>query len=129
MKRAFARLLLVALVTLCAAASCKQLDVKWPQAVQCVAEPSAELITQVRTIVESDGFDAVFSSKATDALEDVARRYTPDLVACVLRMLLDGYTRPTGMAAPPDDLARARRVQHFFNEKDLEVRGRSETEP
>lgn len=113
-----------------AAVSCTPLkDVIWPTTVKCFTTPSAELVAEVRAIVEQDGFEAAFSSATVGALEDVARRSTPEIVACILRELLDGYTKPTGMAAPPDDLARARRVQRFFIEHDIEARGPDETEP
>jgi hypothetical protein len=118
------------LVTLCAAASCKTLGpVVWPTAVKCLSAPSAELVSKVKVIVEQDGLAAAFSDKTLSALEDLARSYGPDVIACVLRELLDAYTAPTGMATPPDQLAAARRIQAFFVEHDLEVRGQGETEP
>jgi hypothetical protein len=117
--KTFAALLLCALVS---AASCKTLGpIIWPTAVKCFGAPSAELVAKVQAIVEQDGLEAAFSGKTLEALEDLARSYGPDVIACVLRELLDAYTAPTGMAAPPDKLAAARRIQAFFVEQQMQV--------
>jgi hypothetical protein len=102
-----------------AASSCKQLEVHWPTAVKCLAAPSAAVVERVRVIVEEDGLDAVFSAKTVAALEDLARQYGPEVIVCILRDLIDAYTAPTGMQAPPERLAAARRSQAFLNEHDL----------
>ena len=105
-----------------AATSCTPLrDVIWPTTVKCLTTPASALVAEVRTIVERDGLDAVFSAASVDALEDLARSYGPEAVVCVIKELIDAYTAPTGMQAPPDRLAAARRAQDFLNERDIVV--------
>jgi hypothetical protein len=96
-----------------AAVGCKPSHIDWPKAVSCFGTPSAELVAQVRSIVEQDGLD--------EALEDLARSHGPDVIACVLRELIDAFTAPTGMQSPPEKMAAARRIQDFFNEKQIQV--------
>ena len=109
-------------VAVLAATSCAELGpVIWPTTVKCLTLPSEALIAKVRVIVEQDGLDAVFSAKTVAALEDLARQYGPEAIACVLRELVDVYTAPTGMQAPPENLARARRAQNFLNEHEVDV--------
>jgi len=113
-----------------AVVSCTTLrDVVWPTSVTCLAKPSAEVVERVQAIVERDGLDAAFSQETLVALDNAAREFGPDIVACVLRELIDAFTAPTGMQAPPDRLAAAKRVQHFFIEHDIEARAEGETEP
>lgn len=117
----------LAIAILLAAPSCSTLkDVIWPTTVKCLTTPATALVADVRRIVEQDGLDAVFSPAAVDALEDLARSYGPEAVVCVIKELIDAYTAPTGMQAPPDRLAAARRAQDFLNEHDIVVR---ESEP
>lgn len=129
MTYAFWRIVAIA-ISLTAIPCCTTLrDVIWPTSVTCLAKPSAEVVERVQAIVVRDGLDAVFSSETLQALDNAAREFGPDIVACVLRELLDAYTAPTGMAAPPDQLAAARRIQAFYVEHDIETRKRGETEP
>jgi hypothetical protein len=118
------------LLALFAATGCKTLGpIVWPTTVKCLATPSAAVVERVQAIVERDGLDAAFSQETLTALDNAAREFGPDIVACVLRELIDAFTAPTGMEAPPDRLAAAKRIQNFFNEHDLEVRATGETEP
>lgn len=94
-------------------------DVIWPTAVKCLSAPAEALVDGVKDIVARDGFDNVFSGDSLSMLEDLARSYGPEAVVCVLQALLDKYTAPTGMAAPPENLARARRIQDFLNERSI----------
>lgn len=113
-----------------AAVSCTTLrDVIWPTSVTCLAKPSAAVVERVQAIVVRDGLEGAFSDETLAALDNAAREFGPDIVACVLRELLDTFTAPTGMQAPPDRLAAARRVQHFMIEHDIEARAEGETEP
>lgn len=106
-----------------AATSCTTLkDVIWPTTVKCLSLPAAELIEDVKRIVAVDGLSEVFGSQALAELEDLARSYGPEAVVCVLKELIDAYTAPTGMQAPPENLARARRIQDFMIERDIVVR-------
>ncbi len=99
-------------------------DVIWPTTVKCLSAPAADLVQDVKLIVERDGLDKVFSSHSLDMLEDLARSYGPEAVICVLKELINAYTAPTGMQAPPDRLAAARRAQDFLNEHDIVVQER-----
>lgn len=109
-------------VAVLAATSCATLrDVVWPVAVKCLATPSAAVIERVKAIVERDGLAGAFSAETLQALDNAAREYGPDVIACVLRELLDGYTKPTGEEAPPDQLAAARRIQAFYIQHDIEA--------
>lgn len=113
----------IALVLLLAATGCTVLkDVIWPTTVRCLAAPSAELVERVSAIVARDGLESVFSEDTLTALENAARDYGPEAVVCVLKELIDAYTAPTGMQAPPENLARARRAQDFLNEHEIVVR-------
>lgn len=112
---------LVTFVLLCVT-GCKQLTpVIWPTTVKCLTAPSGALVEKVRVIVQEDGLNDVFSPKAVSALEDVARAYGPEAVVCVLKELIGAFTAPTGVEAPPDRLAAARRAQHFLNEQEIRV--------
>lgn len=117
-------MLRIALAIALAFSACTTLkDVIWPTTVKCLTAPAAALVEDVRLVVERDGIDKVFSSGSLDMLEDLARSYGPEAVVCVLRELIDAYTAPTGMAAPPEKLAGARRIQDFLNEHDIVVQG------
>jgi hypothetical protein len=117
----------VALAVLLALSSCSVLkDIVWPTTVKCLTTPAAGLVEKVQKIVEADGLGNVFSPATVDALEDVARTYGPEVVVCILKELIDAYTAPTGMQAPPDRLAAARRTQDFLNEHDIVVVGSEE---
>jgi ATP-dependent protease Clp ATPase subunit len=109
-------------VAVLAATSCKTLGpVIWPTTVQCLSAPASAVVAKVRVIVEQDGLAGAFSDDAIKALEELARQYGPEVIACVLRELINEYTAPTGFAAPPDRLAAARRSQHFLNEQQIQV--------
>lgn len=120
-------MLRIVLVVLLAAVGCTQLhDVLWPTTVKCLATPSAALVERVSAIVARDGLDNVFSAETLQALENTAREYGAEAVVCVLKELIDKYTMPTGMQAPPENLARARRVQDFLNDHEIVVRERDQ---
>lgn len=106
-----------------AAASCTTLrDVIWPTTVKCLTAPASELVADVTRIVQEDGLSDIFGPKALAELEDLAKSYGPEAVICVLKELIDAYTAPTGMQAPPERLAAARRIQDFMIDRDIVVR-------
>lgn len=116
-------LILAYVIALCAATGCTVLkDVIWPTTVKCLAAPAAEAVERVKAIVERDGLDNVFSGESLTALENVAREYGAETVVCIIKELIDAYTAPTGMQAPPERLAAARRAQDFLNEHEIDVR-------
>ena len=107
-------------LVLAALTSCKTLGpVVWPTTVKCLSAPASELVAKVRVIVEQDGLAGAFSDDAIKGLEELARQYGPDVIACVLHELIDEYTAPTGMQAPPDRRAAARRSQLFLIEQQI----------
>lgn len=109
-------------VAVLAATSCKTLGpVIWPTTVKCLSTPASAVVAKVRVIVEQDGLAGAFSDDAVKALEELARQYGPDVIACVLSVLIDEYTAPTGMQAPPDRVAAARRSQLFIIEQQITV--------
>jgi hypothetical protein len=117
------KLLAWVVVAVMAATSCTPLaNIIWPTTVKCLASPSAELVAKVRAIVEQDGLDAVFSAATVKALEGLARQYGPEVIVCVLHDLIEAYTAPTGLQAPPDHMAAARRSQAFLNDREVDVR-------
>lgn len=112
----------LAVVLVLGCSACTQLrDVLWPTTVRCLTTPSAALVERVTAIVERDGLDNVFSGESLQALENVAREFGPEAVVCVIKELINAYTAPTGMQAPPDRLAAARRAQDFLNDHDIAV--------
>ena len=112
----------IALAVMIALSGCDTLrQVVWPTTVKCLTTPAAGLVEKVQRIVEADHLGNTFSPEVVDALEDVARTYGPEVVVCILKELIDAYTAPTGMQAPPDRLAAARRSQDFLNEHDIVV--------
>jgi hypothetical protein len=112
--------LAVVLVLGCSACTVLK-DVIWPTTVKCLTTPSAALVERVSAIVARDGLDNVFSAETLAALDNVAREFGPEAVVCVIKELIDAFTAPTGMQAPPDRLAAARRAQDFLNEHEIVV--------
>jgi hypothetical protein len=115
-------MLKVALALLIAAVGCTTLrDVVWPTTVKCLVSPSSSVLERVSAIVARDGLDAVFSADSLTALENAAREFGPDIVVCAIKEIIGKLTLPTGMEAPPENLARARRAQDFLNEHEIDV--------
>lgn len=106
-----------------AATSCGTLKgVAWPTTVRCLAMPSEALVTTITSLVLADGVAAAFSDATVTALEDVARVYGPDAVACVLRQLIDSaYASKSMRAADGVKLAAAQRSQDFLNSHEMDV--------
>ena len=125
LKRIIHTFLGVAMFSVLACSACSTLrDVVWPTTVKCLTMPSAALVERVKAIVDRDGIDHVFSAETLTALENAAREYGPEAVVCVLKELIDAYTAPTGMQAPPDRMAAARRAQDFLNSHEIVVQER-----
>lgn len=121
------KLTILAWVVIASLSACTTLkDIIWPTTVKCLTMPSAALVEQVKAIVERDGLENVFSDASLTALENLARDYGPEAVVCIIKELIDAYTAPTGMAAPPDKLAAARRAQDFLNEHEIVVQEKTQ---
>ena len=112
----------IVVAALIAATGCTTLkDVVWPTTVKCLATPAAAAVAEVKAIVERDGIENVFSGDSLKMLENVARKYGPETVVCIIKELIDAYTAPTGMQAAPEKMAAARRAQDFLNEHEIVV--------
>lgn len=92
----------------------------WPATVKCTAPLTTALVTEVEAILAS-GDGNTIGDQAVAALEKLAVKYGPDLVACAVEQFIQHWMAPSGTASPRSKTAAAARAQDFLNRKGVTV--------
>lgn len=103
-----------ALCVMLAAACVPHGKVNWPGLIDCAPETS-DLVGLVSRILIADGpaDQASISERGKQAMEDAARKYGPNTVACVVRRVVSDWQAP-GAAQEPVRMAAAARGDNFL---------------
>lgn len=104
--------------------NCTTKPINWPALVTCAGPVSAGFVADVEAIISAGGDAQELTAEAVAALEQLAVKHGPELVACVLEQLIDSWLPSNGPAASQEAQAKAARAQGFLNDHGVTVRSR-----
>jgi len=113
---------IVCAILLAFGSGCVHGPISWPAFVKCAAPISGALVSEVDVILAAGGDATELSAAAVAALEDLAVKYGPEALACVLGQLIDGWTAPASFQTAAEDSAKAARAQSFLNNHNVTVK-------
>lgn len=110
----------VAMVGTCSNCGGTLQNVVWPATVTCGQPVANDLVKQVEAIL-MQGSGTNIGTDAVAALEALAQKNGPQLVACIVEQLVNGWMKPTGTEMPSAQANAAARGQDFLNKKGVTV--------
>ncbi len=111
--------LLILLLTLtflgCGSGCNKQGKVDWPKVASCAPQPHDMIGTVQRILLEEGPEKTSIGDRAKNELESLATQKGPELIACLVDMVVREWSRP-GASANPDRMAGTARGRDFLNQ-------------
>lgn len=89
--------------------------VDWPKVATCAPSPSDLIGTVQRILLEEGPAQTTIGDRAKNELETLATKNGPELVACLVDMVVREWSRP-GASANPERMAGTARGRDFLNQ-------------